>query len=231
MNAIEFQNTTVFLDKIPILRDINLCIEEGKIYSLIGPNGTGKTTLMETSMGFNPYEGDIKLFGNSIKNLPTHKINISYVPQEGNIYRRLTVRDNIQLALAIKKSTVDIDVLLSLFPILKERQIQTAHTLSGGEARQLAIALAVVNLQKLLFLDEPLTGLSPKVALNTLNFIKELRERYNVSILISEQNLEVADISDYICVLRGGKIANQFTSKEWAKLTRSEITKMVFGGG
>ncbi|KKM09782.1 hypothetical protein SY88_16395 [Clostridiales bacterium PH28_bin88] len=230
MNAIEFNNATVFLDKIPILRDINLCIEDGKIYSLIGPNGTGKSTLMETCLGFHPYEGDIKLFGKSIKKLPTHKINISYVPQEENIYRRLTVHDNIRLALAVKKSTVDMQKIFDVFPILKERQTQVAETLSGGEARQLAIALALVNLQKVILLDEPLTGLSPKMTKDFLNFIKEFREKNNLSILISEQNLEVADISDYICVLRGGQIINQFSGKEWSKLRKDEITRMVFGG-
>lgn len=230
MNVIEFNNVTVFQDKIPILRKINLCIEEGKIYSLIGPNGVGKTTLMETCMGFHPYEGDIKLYGNSIKKLHPHQINISYVPQEGNIYRRLTVHENIQLARAIKKSKVDLDVIFNIFPILKERQMQTAYTLSGGQSRQLAIALALLNLQKLLLLDEPLTGLSPKIVIDTLGFIKELKEKSNVSILISEQNLEVADISDFICVLRGGEIMKQFTTEEWGKLTREEITEMVFGG-
>jgi len=229
MNTIEFDNVTVSYENIPVLRNINLDMEAGKIYSLIGPNGAGKSTLMETCMGFYPYEGNIKLYGSSIKKMPPHLINISYVPQEGNIYRRLTVHDNIQLARTIRKSKIDLNEIFDIFPILKERQKQTAHTLSGGEARQLAIALALVHLQKLVLLDEPLTGLSPKMALHTLGFIKELKEKFNVTILISEQNLEVADISDYICVLRGGEIMKQFSSAEWARLTREEITEMVFG--
>jgi branched-chain amino acid transport system ATP-binding protein len=180
-------------------------------------------------MGFHTYEGDINLYGYSIKKLPPHKIDISYVPQEGNIYRRLTVHDNIQLARTIKKSKLDIDEIYNIFPILKERQDQIAYTLSGGEARQLAIALALVHLQKLVMLDEPLTGLSPKMTLHTLGFIKELKSKFDITILISEQNLEVADISDYICVLRSGEIVEQFTTADWAKLTRTEITEMVFG--
>lgn len=229
MSVIRFDNVTVSYENVPVLRNINLNLEEGKIYSLIGPNGAGKSTLMETIMGFRTYEGDINLYGSSIKSLPPHKINISYVPQEGNIYRKLTVHDNIQLARTIRKSQLDIDEIYNIFPILKERQSQTAYTLSGGEARQLAIALALVHLQKLVLLDEPLTGLSPKMALHTLDFIKELKRKFNVTILISEQNLEVADISDYVCVLRGGEIIKKFTTAEWAKLTREEITEMVFG--
>ncbi|MDK2788639.1 MAG: branched-chain amino acid transport system ATP-binding protein [Epulopiscium sp.] len=229
MNTIEFNNVTVFYENIPVLRNINLKMEEGKIYSLIGPNGAGKSTLMETCMGFTSYEGNINLYGSSIKKLLPHQIDISYVPQEGNIYRKLTVHDNIQLARTIKKSKLDIEEIYSIFPILKERQNQVAYTLSGGEARQLAIALSLVHLQKLVLLDEPLTGLSPKMALHTLGFIKQLKEKYNVTILISEQNLEVADISDYICVLKGGEIMNQFTTADWSKLTRGEITEMVFG--
>lgn len=229
MSTIKFDNVTVSHGNVPVLRNINLNLEAGKIYSLIGPNGAGKSTLMETIMGFRHYEGDINLYGSSIKELPPHKINISYVPQEGNIYRRLTVHDNIQLARTIRKSKIDVEEIYDIFPILKERQKQTAHTLSGGEARQLAIALALVHLQKLVLLDEPLTGLSPKMALHTLGFIKELKKKFNVTILISEQNLEVADISDYICVLRGGEIMKQFSTADWVKLTRKEITEMVFG--
>lgn len=230
MNALEFENVNVFYGNTPVLRNINLKMEAGKIYSLIGPNGAGKSTLMEVCMGFRPYEGDIKLYGSSIKKMPPHLINISYVPQEGNIYRRLTVHNNIQLALTVRKSKIDPGGILDIFPILKERQKQIAHTLSGGEARQLAIALALIHLQKVVLLDEPLTGLSPKMALHTLGFIKELKEKFSVTILISEQNLEVTDISDYICLLRGGEIVKRFSSAEWARLTREEITEMVFGG-
>jgi branched-chain amino acid transport system ATP-binding protein len=230
MEAIEYISTTVILDKIPILRDIDFAIAEGSICAVIGPNGTGKSVLMDTCMGLHKYRGDIRLFGKSLRDVPTHKIGITYVPQENNIYRRLTVHDNIRLALAVRKSTADVDSILRYFPVLKERQRQVADTFSGGEARQLAIALALVNLQKVLLLDEPLTGLSPKVAKDVLWFIKEFRDENDLTVLISEQNLVVADIADRVCVLRGGKIREQFTAAEWARLPKEAITRTVFGG-
>lgn len=229
MTITEINSLTVAFEKIPVLRNINMKMEEGKIYSLIGPNGAGKSTLMETCMGFHGYEGDIKLEGCSIKGRKPNEIDISYVPQEHNTYRRLTVHDNIDLARTIKKSTLKMDEIYEIFPILKERQNQKANTLSGGEARQLAIALALVHLKRFVMLDEPLTGLSPKMAVNTLSFIKELKQKYDLTILISEQNLEVTEISDHIFVLRSGELGEAFTQEEWSKLSREKITEMVFG--
>jgi branched-chain amino acid transport system ATP-binding protein len=229
MITTEFKKVNVCFDKVSVLRDINLKLEEGKIYSLIGPNGAGKSTLMETCMSVHSYEGDIILDGKSIKSTPTHDIEISYVPQENNIYRRLTVHDNIQLARTIRKSRLDIEEVYEIFPILRERRNQIAHTLSGGEARQLAIALALVSLKSFVMLDEPLTGLSPRMAKETLLFIERIRKEYDVTVLISEQNLEVADISDYICVLRSGGIVAELTRDEWLMLSKEEITEMVFG--
>ena len=132
MITTEFKNVNVCFDKVNVLRDINLKLEEGKIYSLIGPNGAGKSTLMETCMSVHSYEGDIILDGKSIKSTPTHDIEISYVPQENNMYRRLTVHDNIQLARTIRKSRLDIEEIYETFPILRERRNQIAHTLSGA---------------------------------------------------------------------------------------------------
>lgn len=229
MSILEFDHVDVLFEKIPVLNNINIKLETGKVYSLIGPNGAGKSTLMETCMGFHTYEGDIRLFGESIKKLKSNQIGISYVPQEGNIYRRLSVHDNIQLARTIRKSKLEIDEIYDVFPILKERQTQIANTLSGGEGRQLAIALALVHLQKMVMLDEPLTGLSPKMVLHTLDFIKRIKAKFDATIFITEQNLEVADISDYICVMRSGEIIVQFSANDWAQLSRAEITEIVFG--
>jgi branched-chain amino acid transport system ATP-binding protein len=229
MNLVSFNDVTVSFEKIPVLHDINLNLEDGKVYSLIGPNGAGKSTLMETVMGFHSYSGDILLNNQTLKGLKPNEIKISYVPQENNVYRRLSVCDNIQLARTMRKSDFKTEEIFKIFPILEERKDQAAYTLSGGEMRQLAIALAIVNLNKFIMLDEPLTGLSPKMVHQTLEFVKELIKKYDITVLISEQNLEVADISDYIYVMRSGEIVSKHNQKEWNQLTKAEITEMVFG--
>jgi len=229
MFTTELRRVNVYYEKIPVLTDINLQFEKGKVYALIGPNGAGKSTLMETCMGIYPYDGDIIIENKSIKSKPTHEVEISYVPQENNIYRRLTVHDNIQLARTIRKSRLNIEEIYGIFPILEERKQQIANTLSGGESRQLAIALALVSLKSFVMLDEPLTGLSPKMARETLRFIEKIKSKYEITVLISEQNLEVADISDYVAVLRSGKVIAIFSQEEWMKLRKEEITEMVFG--
>ena len=204
-----------------ILRGVSLEVGEREIVSLVGSNGTGKTTFMHSVSGLvNVRGGQITYCGASIKNLPPHervRLGLVQVPEGRRIFPEMTIQENLEMgAYLIQDKKVQDDTLqtvFSFFPILEERKFQKAQTLSGGEQQMLAIGRSLMCKPRLLMLDEPSLGLAPIVVKGIFRIVKEINE-LGVSILLVEQNVRQAlAISRRAYVIENGVIAMQGESK------------------
>ncbi len=181
--------------KVTILHGIDFCAESGEITCVLGANGAGKSTLMKTIAGHLPVSsGEIAVDGKAITGstaLEVTRSGIAYVPQEGNTFAELTVRDNLQAsALNFAGTGPRIEETYDRFPILKERAHQQASTLSGGERQTLAIANALIGAPKFLILDEPTAGLAPIFVDRIVDWVCELSRKGMSVIWVVEQNPE-----------------------------------------
>ena len=199
---------------ITALKSIDLSVPEGKIVSLIGANGAGKSTTMRTIMGLvKAREGSISFLGQDLTKLKTHEIvkaGISLVPEGRQILQDMTVYENLEMGAYIRKDKVgieeDIKKVFKRFPILDERSYQLGGTLSGGQQQMLAIGRALMARPKLLLLDEPSMGLAPLVVNEIFEVIKEISQE-GTTVLVVEQNVRQAlKIADYAYVLETGKM-------------------------
>lgn len=199
---------------ITALKSIDLSVPEGKIVSLIGANGAGKSTTMRTIMGLvKASEGSISFLGQDLTKLKTHEIvkaGISLVPEGRQILQDMTVYENLEMGAYIRKDKAgieeDIKKVFKRFPILDERSYQLGGTLSGGQQQMLAIGRALMARPKLLLLDEPSMGLAPLVVNEIFEVIKEISQE-GTTVLVVEQNVRQAlKIADYAYVLETGKM-------------------------
>ncbi|KQC03370.1 MAG: ABC transporter ATP-binding protein [Methanoculleus sp. SDB] len=202
-----------------VIWDLSLHISGGEIVTILGSNGAGKTTVVETIFGLNkPDLGTIVFQGRDITGLSPFEIvkrKISLVPEKRELFPKMTVRENLELgAFATQRETADYDRIFDLFPILHEREGQLAGTLSGGEQQMLAIARSLMAAPDMLVLDEPSLGLSPKLVGTVLDTIHDLN-RSGLTILLVEQNVRNAlEISHRGYVLENGRIVGSGTSDE-----------------
>ena len=198
-----------------ILHDVDIEVRPGEIVALIGPNGAGKSTVLRSI--FNQADtraGSIKFFDDELTSLPTHSLinlGVSFVPQGRQVFGTMTVKENLEMgafAIADQKLVKEnIEVVLKRFPLLREKLSQNGANLSGGQQQVLAIARALVQSPKLLLMDEPSLGLSPKAMHEIFDVIKEINKE-GVMILIVEQNARAAvEIADRTYVLEMGKVA------------------------
>ncbi len=199
---------------ITALKSIDLSVPEGKIVSLIGANGAGKSTTMRTIMGLvKAREGSISFLGQDLTKLKTHEIvkaGISLVPEGRQILQDMTVYENLEMGAYIRDDKAgieeDIKKVFKRFPILDERSYQLGGTLSGGQQQMLAIGRALMARPKLLLLDEPSMGLAPLVVNEIFEVIKEISQE-GTTVLVVEQNVRQAlKIADYAYVLETGKM-------------------------
>ncbi|MGC8975030.1 MAG: ABC transporter ATP-binding protein [Thermoprotei archaeon] len=221
--------------KMVVLQDININVREGEIVAVLGPNGAGKTTLLNSIFGLATiHEGEIVFEGKPIHKMKPHDVvraGISYAPQLDNVFPNLTVVENLQMGSFIRGSdpTIknDIEEIFSLFPEIERRRNQKAKTLSGGERQMLAVARALMSKPKMLLLDEPTAGLSPKAGATLMKKIKEIRDR-GVTILLVEQNVRRAlEIADKGYVLVSGRIIKEAIAED---LRKTDIEKLFFMG-
>lgn len=180
---------------IHALKGVDVEVRPGEIVTLIGANGAGKSTLMMTLFG-NPRasSGRIVFDGEDITALPTHEIShrgIALVPEGRRIYPRMTVLENLQMGAVLADPNnfeADVARMIDLFPILGERKLQRAGTLSGGEQQMLAIARALMSRPKMLMLDEPSLGLAPLYIKKIFQIVRDLNAEHGMTILLVEQN-------------------------------------------
>lgn len=233
---LRIEDLNVFYGSIHTLQDISLNIQQGEMVAILGANGAGKTTTLATISGLlKPKSGKIYFEGCDITGIPTHQIvslGISHVPEGRQIFTTLTVQENLRLGAYqrrdIRLINDDANWIYSLFPILEERQNQTAGTLSGGEQQMLAISRAVMSKPRLLLLDEPSMGLAPLVVDLIFDVIRQLRER-DITVLLVEQNAYQALIeADRAYVLETGRIKLSGSSSQL--LNDAEIQKAYLGG-
>ncbi len=200
---------------IEALHGISLGVEAGKIITLIGSNGAGKSTTLRTVCGLlKPRQGEILFEGQSIAGMPPHQLvkrGIAHVPEGRMIFANLTVRENLQMGAYLQsdKQVIhrELDYVFAIFPRLLEREKQMAGTLSGGEQQMLAIGRALMSRPKFLMLDEPSLGLAPLLVKLIFEKIVEINRERKLTILLVEQNANRAlEISDFGYVLETGRI-------------------------
>jgi branched-chain amino acid transport system ATP-binding protein len=220
-----------------VLHSISFYVEKESITCILGPNGSGKSTILKTIMGaLTPWNGII-LFGGdaNITNLPVHervKLGITLVPEGRRIFSDMTVIENLEMGAYLKEARTKFNDMLehifSLFPVLKERRNQKASSLSGGEQQMLAIARGLLTNPKLLIIDEPSLGLSPKLAQNLMKMLSQLRDENGLTILLAEQNISLTkEIMDYGYVLSGGFIIAEGRFKDL--MSNREVKRAYLG--
>jgi ABC-type branched-subunit amino acid transport system ATPase component len=196
----------------PVLRGVNVHIEPGEIFGILGKNGMGKTTLLKTIMGLLPVRcGQVEMLGENVTGWPAYRITrlgVSYVPQERSIFQDLSVDENLRLALRDPSSFEErLVAVAGRFPFLAERRQQRAGTLSGGEQKMLLIARALLTRPRLVLIDEITEGLQPAVIARFQEILAEEQRARGTSILLVEQNVGFAlALADRYAVLKLGTI-------------------------
>ena len=218
---------------IKAIRGINLEVPDGKIVTLIGANGAGKSTTLRSIVGLvNADSGSINYQGKELLGMQSNKIieeGITLVPEGRHVFPDLTVLENIKIGAYLRKDnlTDDVNWVYDLFPRLKERHWQLAGTLSGGEQQMLAVARALMSKPKVIMMDEPSLGLAPLVVKGIFDIIKEINKQ-GVTVLLIEQNANMAlKIADYGYVLQTGNITMSGTGAEL--LANEEVRKAYLG--
>jgi len=223
------------------LHGVSMTIVQGETVALLGTNGNGKSTLMKCVMGMvRPTRGSITLemdgARHDLTRLSTEEIvslGLAMVPEGRRLFPRLTVEENLQLGafrpLARADIAKNLAVSFELFPALQERRRQLAVSLSGGQQQMLAIARALMSSPRLLLIDEPSVGLAPILVSNTISKIKELKERYGLTVLMAEQNFHQAiRIATRGYIIVHGEIV--FEGKTVAELEQNELVKNYYLG-
>jgi branched-chain amino acid transport system ATP-binding protein len=217
-NVLEVKDISVSYGKVEAVSKVSLTVGEGSIVTVIGPNGAGKTTTLSAIMGLLPSTGEVT-FDGSVERVPEVERMVvrgmNLVPEKRELFGTMTIEDNLLLGSfqrhrsGQRDHAQTMDEVYALFPRLKERRLQMAGTLSGGERQMLAVGRALMAKPKLLMLDEPSLGLAPLIVREIFRIITELRRR-GVSILLVEQNARAAlQVADYAYVLENGSVKIQ----------------------
>ena len=236
MAMLEVNNLEVYYGVICALKGISFEVNEGEIVSLIGANGAGKTTMMQSIVGLIPKKnGTVSFMGKDITKTPCHKIvhlGMTQVPEGRRIFQELSVYENLLMGAYTTKDQqkfkADLESIYERFPRLAERRNQIAGTLSGGEQQMLAMSRAIMCHPKLLMLDEPSMGLSPLLVDQVFEIIKDINKD-GTTILLVEQNAgKSLAISDRAYVMENGSIVLSGTG---AELAASEKVRKAYLGG
>ena len=232
-NILEIKNLSVHFGGIKAVDGISMDIPEGKIITLIGANGAGKSTILRSVSGIvKPQGGEILFGGESlIGKTPDAIVNrgITLVPEGRRVFPNLTVLENLKIGAYLRKDKLDNDIeyIYSLFPRLKERYWQLAGTLSGGEQQMLAVGRALMRKPRLIMMDEPSLGLAPLVVKDIFEIIKTINKS-GITVLLNEQNANMAlKIADLGYVIETGRITLTGTGTE---LLSNELVKEAYLG-
>lgn len=214
---LKVENLDAGYGDLQVLWDVSLQVERGTTVALVGPNGAGKSTTLKTIAGLmQPDSGTIHFDGNRIDSRPSHQIvnlGLSLVPEWKGVFYTLTVAENLALGAFPPSSRAQKDQklaeILETFPILGERKVQRASTLSGGERQLLGIGRALMSRPSLLMLDEPSLGLAPLIVEHIFEVLRKVNQE-GVSILVVEQNIRLAlEIADHAYIIENGRIIDQ----------------------
>lgn len=219
-------NLHVSYGAVHALKGVSLSVAPGQIVTLIGANGAGKsTTLLALSGLLKSSEGQITFENTNLATLPPHQIvarGLIHCPEGRRVFSRMSVRENLELGAYLRRDRQgvlqDLDKIFQLFPRLKERSVQLAGTLSGGEQQMLAIGRAMMGRPKLLMLDEPSLGIAPILVQEIFRTIKKINQEDKVTILLVEQNAHMAlKVADEAYVLETGKVVLSGPAKQLAQ--------------
>jgi branched-chain amino acid transport system ATP-binding protein len=220
---------------IQILWEASLEVKAGSITALLGPNGAGKTTLLRTILGtLKPLRGQITYENQDVTYLPSHekvKRGLVLVPEGRRLFGNMTVEENLTIGAYVKAALIHKDetlnMIYSLFPVLKERGKQPAGTLSGGEQQMLTIARGLMSRPKLMMLEEPSQGLAPKLVREVFRAVQKMRRDASLTLLLVEQSIDYAlDICDYAYIMDGGRVKAGGTPVD---IKESEVRKAYLG--
>lgn len=248
---LELRDVTVCYDTAMILNEASLGVDTGELVGIVGPNGAGKTTLLRTIAGLINWErettkgmrkelanitlqGSITFAGERIDKLPAHQIvrkGLILCPERGRPFREMTVTENLKAGAYLckdpKEMARNLEKVYELFPVLKERRNQTSGTLSGGERTMLAIGRALMHQPKLLCIDEPSTGLAPRIKDDLFKRVKEIYES-GITVLLVEQDVGFAfDLASRNYVLSRGRVIAEGTAEE---LLKDELIRKTYLG-
>lgn len=232
-NILEIKDLNVRFGGIRAVDGISMNVQEGKIITLIGANGAGKSTILRSVSGIvRPTSGDILLNGESNVGLSPDKIvarGVTLVPEGRRVFPNLTVLENLKIGAYLRKDKLsnDLEYVYSLFPRLRERHWQHAGTLSGGEQQMLAVGRALMSRPKLIMMDEPSLGLAPLVVRDIFDIIVTINKA-GITVLLNEQNANLAlKIADYGYVIETGRLTLTGTGDE---LLHNESVKEAYLG-
>jgi len=218
---LSFSQVSAGYDGVPVLKDIGFQIADGETVAVFGHNGAGKTTLLRCAVGdVADVTGTITWQGEPI--VPSAvfrnvRLGIGFVPQGHNVFRELTVRRNLTIA-GLHHPEVDVEDILSLFPILRERAAQPAGSLSGGQQQILALGMALMTRPRILLLDEPSTGLAPVIVRDVMGSLEKINKESNTTVVIVEQNIPATlKIVSRAIVLKSGRLVFDGASRELAR--------------
>jgi branched-chain amino acid transport system ATP-binding protein len=221
--------------KADVLEGVSLKVEPGRITCLLGTNGSGKTTLIRSILGLTrPRAGRIRFDGTDITALPTHQViaaGMACIPEGRKVFPKLTVEENLRLGAYQEASKAvaqeRMEEIYRQFPRLADRRTQLAGTMSGGEQAMVSIGRGLMRAPKLLLIDEPSLGLSPRLVTENFNIIRQINER-GITVFLVEQNVrQTLAISHYGYVLSKGRVVASGTPAELAD--RSEVREAYFG--
>ena len=222
-------------DRVDVLHGVSLAVEQGTITCILGANGAGKSTLIRSVLGLTPARaGTIEFDGKAITRFPTHRViacGIACIPEGRKVFPKMTVEENLRLGAYQVPDEGEvltrIEQTYELFPRLKERRLQLAGTMSGGEQAMVSIGRGLMAKPRLLIIDEPSLGLSPLYVMENFRIIKEIN-RLGITVLLVEQNVrQTLAIAHYGYVLSQGKLVAQGTAQQLGD--NEEVRAAYFG--
>ena len=235
---LEVNNIETYYGPIMAIRGISFGVPRGAIVTILGANGAGKTTILKTVSGvMEPQKGTVTFEGRALRGLDPDKVmrlGLSHVPEGREVFPLLTVRENLKMGAYTRTDAgavaQDMQMVYDYFPVLAMRAEQRAGLLSGGEQQMLSISRALMARPKMMLLDEPSLGLSPKLVKDIFDIIVRINHEQGVTILLVEQNANMAlHIADYGYVLEVGRIVMEDTCARL--LEKDDIARAVFFGG